>query len=934
MKKFFKSGLALLLSLIAVVSVSAQQVMPVDTAVVVGKLPNGLTYYIRHNETPKGQADFYIAQKVGSILEEEHQRGLAHFLEHMCFNGTEHFPGNSLVDWLETKGVEFGRDLNAYTSIDETVYNISNVPVSNTAVQDSCLLILHDWACALTLDPEEIEAERGVIHEEWRRSMSGQMRLLEKLLPVVYAGNKYGSRLPIGTIDVIDNFPREAIVEYYSKWYRPDQQGIIVVGDIDPVYIEGKIKELFSHISMPINPAKREYLSVEDNPGTIYAIGSDPEQTNSMVEISFKFEPMVPREFRNTDQAYVVNYMTSVVPMMLNARLRDLANTPDCPFAHAQVGIGDFWLSSSKEALSLTVVGKGGDIRPAVEAAYRELLRAVRGGFTITELERVNAEILSNYQKAYDERNTTHNDKYSKELVRAFIDNEAIPGIEIDKMMMEQIVANVPVQALNGLLPQLVTNDNRVLMALFPEAEGVVVPTEEEFAAVIAGVEAEEIEPYKEEVRTDPLIPNLPAPGKIVSEQALDQWGATELTLSNGVKVIVKTTDYKDNEIMFQAIAKGGYSGLDVAPETVVFAEYGMSVSGLGAYTNSDLKKYMMGKQAGVSMNFTSYTRSLSGNSTVGDLPTLMELIYAGMTEFTIFPDEFAAIQNSLKGILAQQEANPQFVFQKLATSVLYKAGTEQMVTVDIVEKANSQAIVDYVRAMVANAKDFTFTFVGDIDMATFRPLVEQYIATLPTDGKSIEYAQKADNEVVLGNNVTTESTKMETPQTWAYYVYSAELPYTVENRQLLDVAATVFSNRLLKKVREEMGATYSIGAYGTMERTSKNNTTVVTAFPTSPEQAAAVQEAIEAIVEDMKTNITEDEIASIKEISVKNQIAAYEKNNAWSSAISSVQLNGVDTFNGAVDVINSIKAADVAKFWKELIEKNNRQIILLNPAQ
>ncbi len=412
MKKIILRGLAVLVALVAAAgSMTAQAPaqmppLPADPALRTGVLDNGLTYYIRHNETPKGQADFYIAQKVGSILEEDHQRGLAHFLEHMCFNGTENFPDKNLINWLESVGVKFGQNLNAYTSIDETVYNISNVPVARQSVQDSCLLILHDWSCALTLDPKEIDAERGVIHEEWRQSNVGSMRALEGLLPLMYPDNRYGYRLPIGTMEVVDNFPPKALVDYYHKWYRPDQQGIIVVGDIDVDYIEGKIKEMFSHIKMPENAAERVYIPVEETPGTIYAIGKDKEIQTPSVDLFFKSDALfVPREYRNTQMYFPISFMTSMIEQMLNNRLAELTNKPETEFAHASVDIGDYFLSKTQGALSLSVYPKDTDVVPALTQAYRELLRAARSGFTVGEYERARAEFLSRVEKQYDQRN-------------------------------------------------------------------------------------------------------------------------------------------------------------------------------------------------------------------------------------------------------------------------------------------------------------------------------------------------------------------------------------------------------------------------------------------------------------------------------------------------------------------------------------------------
>ena len=558
MRKTFNFLFLLLGMVLLSTMAQAQQMpsLPVDTAVRIGKLPNGLTYYIRHNETPKGQASFYIAQKVGSILEEDDQRGLAHFLEHMCFNGTKNFPGNEVVSWCESVGIKFGQNLNAYTSIDETVYNISNAPVARESVQDSCLLILHDWANDLLLEDEEIDKERGVIHQEWRRSMVGQMRILENLLPKIYPNSRYGYRLPIGTMEVVDNFPYKALRDYYEDWYRPDQQGIIVIGDIDVDRIEKKIIEIFSEIEMPTNPKERVYYPVEDTPGTIYAIGRDKEQSNAIIELLFKTEAF-PDTLKGTLAYFMQDYMISMMTSMLNSRFNDMTAKPDAPFAMAGASYGEFFVAKTKDAFSVSGIAKGNDIKPVLEAIYREVLRAQRGGFTASEYERARSEYLSRLETLYKDRANRESDRYAQEYVRHFIDNEPIPGIEYEYQTMNLLANQIPVEYINMLLPELITADNRVVLALLPEKDDFLFPTEEELAAVMTTVDGETIEAYVDEVNTDPLIAELPAPGKIIAESHNDTWDATEWTLSNGAKVIVKKTDFKDDEVLFNAIALG-----------------------------------------------------------------------------------------------------------------------------------------------------------------------------------------------------------------------------------------------------------------------------------------------------------------------------------------------------------------------------------------
>ncbi len=941
MKKFILRGLAALTLLLSGASMTMAQEMqqlPQDPALVTGKLDNGLTYYIRKNATPKGQADFYIAQKVGSILEEDNQRGLAHFLEHMCFNGTTNFPEKGIINWLESVGVKFGYNLNAYTSVDETVYNISNVPVSRTSVQDSCLLILHDWSCDLTLDPKEIDAERGVIHEEWRRSNVGSMRVLEQLLPTIYPDNRYGYRLPIGTMEVVDNFPAQALVDYYHTWYRPDQQAIIVVGDIDPTYIESKIKEIFSPIPMPANAKERIYFEVEDTPGTIYAIGKDKEVKAGEVMMMFKTETMVPREMRNTQLFFAVNYMTTMVQRMLNNRLSELAKKPDTDYASASVYISDFFLAKTKEALTLNVTGKGNDILPGFAEAYREVLRATQHGFTVGEYERARAEFISSIEKEFDSRDDRENDSYSKEYVRLFVDNIPAPGIAVEKQLYDQYANVFTVDQINTLLPQLVTDDNRIVVAILPENDTYVVPTEEQFVATVNAIDDETLEAYKDEMRTDPLIPNLPKAGKITSSRKLAEWNATEYTLSNGVKVIVKPTEFAKNEIYFDAIAVGnGTSTVDPAlAATVKFMPYALSRHGLNDYTNSDLQKYLQGKQANVGFTADSYLREVEGNTTIKDLPTLMELIYATFTGMNITADEFAAMQSSIKGIVANQESNPEYLFGKNLMKALFKAPAKQAITSADIEAAKLDETLAITRKMLANAADYTFVFTGNIDEATFLPLMEQYIATLPADAAKASKTIVTDPafEPAPGNDTVVNTTEMQTPQSWVFIATFGKTDYTAKNKLLASIAGQILSKRLLNKIREEMGATYSIGASSSLSRYGETNTVLQIPFPMKPEMKDEALAAIKDMVFAMTSDVTAEELNPVKEFMVKSANESLEKNEDWAGAIAATQINGVQTFTNAVETLNEITVEDVQNFMKQLLDQGNYRVILLDPEK
>lgn len=940
MKKIFSRLLLVFIGVVTFATTASAQMtdpLPLDPAVRKGTLPNGLTYYVRHNETPKGQADFYIAQKVGSILEEENQRGLAHFLEHMCFNGTENFPGNQIVSWLETKGVKFGRDLNAYTSIDETVYNINNVPVANEAVQDSCLLILHDWADGLLLLPEEIDKERGVIHEEWRMRNVGQQRLMEQLAPTVYPGSKYGYRLPIGTMEVVDNFKPQALRDYYEAWYRPDQQGIIVVGDIDVDRIENKIKEMFSPIKMPADAKERVYEAVPDNAETIYAIGADPEMDNARAMIFFKSD-VIPVEMRNSMVYEIQQAVTSLATMMLNNRLDEITASPDAPMAAAGSFYGNFYLSKTKDALTGVVIGKDGDILNGLKSVYREILRAKRGGFTVSEYDRAREELLSRLEKQYNNREKTENNTYVQEYVRNFIDNEPATGIEFEYQTAKMILPQLPVDVINQAFNELVSDSNRIVMVMMPEKEGFAVPTVDQVKQAMAEVDAEDIAAFVDEVKAEPLIANLPAPGKVVSTRELPEWGAVEWTLSNGAKVVAKHTDFKADEIVMDAQALGGTSIYpDSYNETLVALPMMLQQYGLGTYTYKDLQKYLQGKQCGVSMSFDTYVRDISGNSTPKDLKTMMELLYSNFTQFNLSADELQATKNTMIGVLHNQETNPQYIFGADLSKALYSNSRNYVVCTASIEAAKLDQITKIVKDATANAADYTFYFVGNFDPAQLQTLCEQYIATLPGDAAKAQTKLPEFNPALglqKGDKLTKFTAPMQTPQTFAAVVEFAKMPYTAKNALLASIAGQILTQRLLTTVREDMGAVYSISAQGRMSRTSIENAVMQSAFPMKPEMQDQVLEVIAKEFANMESNVKTEELNKVVEYMVKDATENLEKNNSWINGMSGAAINGVDTFNGKVDLLKTLTVADVQNYVKELNAQGNYRVILLNPEE
>ncbi|MBU3839269.1 MAG: insulinase family protein [Candidatus Phocaeicola faecigallinarum] len=917
------------------VAVRAQQMppVPVDKEVRIGKLDNGLTYYIRHNEYPKNQVDFYIAQKVGSILEEDNQRGLAHFLEHMCFNGTKNFPGNSMIKWLESVGVKFGYNLNAYTSIDETVYRISSVPTERIGVQDSCLMILSDWADGLLLEGKEIDEERSVIHEEWRSQLPPNMRIMEKLLPEIYPDSRYGHRLPIGTMEVVDNFPHQALRDYYEKWYRPDLQGIVVVGDIDVDRIEGKIKEMFSKIEKPVNPAERVYYPVSDNEKPIVAFGSDKEQSNYVAQIMFKYDAL-PDSLKGTMADVTTAYLLDMAQMMLQIRLNEQGQKADAPFALAETIHGEFLMSKTKQAFLLAMIPKGNSFDEGLKAVYREALRAKRGGFTATEYARCRTEYLSQLEKAYNNRNQQENKTLAESYVRNFIDKKPIPGIETEYQMMSMIVNQIPVEAVNQVFSQIVSDKNMVVLGMMPERDGESCPKDEDILALLSQVEAENIAPYVDNVKDEPLVSELPAAGKVVKENLLSDFGAKEWILSNGAKVVLKKTDFKADEIYMMAVAKGGTSvyGNDKAAD-LMFMPAVLEQHGLGNFTNSDLTKLMAGKQVSLKVAFEDYVRSLYGNTTPKDLKTYMEMIYMTFTGLTVTPDEFAAMQNLYKGLIQNQEQNPSFVFQKKVQEFLYTSPNKQVFGVSDIEKANRDNILSIIHEQLANAADFTFVFSGNFDEAELKTLVEQYIASLPSvKGKKQELKYNSAVEIKSGSEEKDFTMKMEVPQGSAAVIISGKMPYSFKNRLMASMSAQIISTRLLNEVREKEGAVYSIYTQGSQDRLSEVSVTYQTIFQVKPEKKDRALEIIRSEFEKLTKETPAEELDKVKEFMVKQYAENEHTNSYWCSMIAGNELKPAEVFAQAEKAILSVTPKELSEYVNKVMKQNNYRVLVMMP--
>ena len=922
---------------------SMAQSMPIenDPSVRTGKLPNGLTYYVKQNNWPEHRVNFYIAQRVGSLQEEESQRGLAHFLEHMAFNGTEHYPGNGVIDYTRSLGVEFGRDLNAYTSVDQTVYNINDVPSTRVSALDSCLLILKDWSNGLLLEGDEIDKERGVIHEEWRVRSSASQRMFERNLEKLYPGSKYGKRMPIGLMSVVDNFKYNEIRDYYHKWYRPDNQAIVVVGDIDVDRTEAKIKELFGAIPAPAADAAQVVdVEVPDNKEPIIVVDKDKEQQMNIIQVMYKTDPL-PNEMKSDISYMLMKYAIDMACTMLDKRLDEKSQDPDCPYMQAGAGYGNYIFAKTKDCFQLFIAPKEGKTNEAVKAVTEEALRASQHGFTATEFARVKDDYMSNLEKQYNNRNQINNDRFGREYCAHYLNNEPYPSIEWTYQMMNMIAPNVGVEMVNQLMAQMMptTDENLVVLNFNPDKEGVALPAESELMGAINAAQEAKLEAYVDNVKDEPLMTVMPKPGKIVKETENKQLGFKELILSNGAKVILKPTTFKDDEIRYKAVSKGGsslYGPEDWANCQMFDAVIGMS--GLGNFSSNELQKALAGKNANVDLSMSTTRESLSGNSTKKDLETMFQMNYLYFTSIKKDEKAVTSLLNMLETQLKNKSTVPMAIFGDSVKNTIYNhSWRERPFNAENVKDINYDRVLEIAKERTANAADFTFYFVGSFDEATIKPLIEQYIASLPAKkGQAEDF--KEVTQLATGNVVNEFIQKMETPQATAVMMWHSSLaPYTMDNDIKADITGQVLETLLLKKVREDEGAAYSPNGYAGMSMIGKKPfIQSVASISMKPEKKDIVLNIMrESLNEIANGQVEADALQKIKEKMLKDYDTNAKSNGSWINMLNTYNDYNLDLFNGYKEAVNKVTAADISNFVKtQLLSAKNRIEVIMLPQE
>ncbi len=926
--------------LLIVVSLVAQpqgKILPIDKNVRYGKLANGLTYYIRHNALPEKRAGFYIAQKVGSMQEDDSQLGLAHFLEHMAFNGSANFPGRKkVVSFVENNGGQFGVNINAYTSYDETVYNLSDIALSDNTAIDSCLLILHDWSGFLTLDNAEIDKERAIIKEEWRTRNNTQFRLSNKLFSIFFEGSKYANRAPIGSMDIVENFKYQELKDYYHKWYRPDLQGIIAVGDFDAAEVEQKLKTIFADIPPCANTAKRVYYPVPNNKKPQVAIITDPEATSTSVAVYFKHEP-IANKLRMTDSAIYQSLLGIVASQCLSNRLSDISRKSDAPFVNAGVSVGNFMIATTKNSWTLSAIPKEGEIQNALTEILRENMRAYTHGFTNSEIERIKSSLLASYESMYNNRNKQNSSNYISEYVRSFLNQEPIPGIEVEYNLVKDLLPAINPQTVKAYMHEIISRNNIAVAIAGPEKEKVVYPNEKTVNKIIERSFIETTTPLVEEEAPSTLIEKLPAKGKVVDITTDEKWGTTNWTLSNGMKVILKKTDYKDDQIILTGISGGGMVQFpDSDAVNANFINDVVGLGGLASFSNSDLKKILIGKSAAASASVSLTTQGVRGVSSIKDLETLFQIVYLQLTAPRKDEEAYSIYTTQLKRQLEDASKNPHAMMNDTISSTMYGNNPRiRNIKPDDVDKLNYDRVLQMYKTSFSNPAALTIILVGTIDETSVKPLVEQYLASLPQANQTKAQADESYYWIKKGSYAKTVYANMQTPKASVFNMYSGKIQRNLKNSLTLDLFKQVLDIMFTQNVREDEGGTYGVNTSIACNRFPEGLTTLQIMYDTDIAKLERIKPIVNACVTQIaQDGVTPDVLNMLFDYMLKRVETAWKTDDYWASFLSTYYFYGEDNNSDYISTLKSITSDDIKNIASELLKQDNFIEVIMIPEK
>lgn len=909
--------------------------LPQDPELRKGVLPNGLTYYIRHNAKPENQANFYIFDRVGAIQEEDLQIGLAHFLEHMAFNGTENFPDKNMINYLESIGVKFGANLNAWTAMEQTQYMMNSVPLTDPTVVDNVLMILHDWAYYISLEEEEIDNERGVIIEELRTRNDASWRIREKSAPYLYGDTRYAQRNIIGTEDRLKNFTYDELRDFYHRWYNTTNQCIVVVGDFDVDEMEQKVIATMSDIPAVENPEPIAYIPIPANEKPAIGIFTDPELTESSVEFIARREAW-PTELNNTLAYELYSIIDSFIATIVNERLLDIAQQPGAPFIGAGYYGGQ--ITQSMELIEVYAQPREGEALRAFEAIYAEYEKVRRYGFTQSEFERAQTNILRRNQQAYDRRNDRRHDEFVGRYTSNFQKGTPIYGAEEEWQIDSMLIANMDLNTINAVAQQeRFLPTNHVVLMSQPEKEGLAVPTVEEVEAVIAAVNAAELKPYEESGEKKPLIPaKTKLKGSKVKTTSTDAFGHTIWTLKNGVKVVLKPTDFKADEIVMNAIVKGGSSlladaDMPMADQLTTF----MSYQGVGEFSMTDLKKQLAGTAVGVGPFMAGSSHGMSGSCSPKDLETMLQLVYLYGTSPRFDEGAFNLVKEQLVQAYANVESDPNYAMQRELFAQLYdKPNRQKAWGVADMEALSFEQYQRVYKELFSNPDDMTFFFVGNFKEAELKPLVEKYLGSLPKTKETLTYNPENLIGYQKGDREHRFSVAMEMPKTTIYYILSGEMEVNLKNKITLSVLDQLLDIRYTKSIREEMGATYGVSSSGQLSNLpSHPDYMLIIGFDTQYEISDKARAALIPEIEKIAAEgATEEELSKIKGYMLKTRADALKQNGSWMSWMTSREMNGVDMTTGYEEIVTNLTSDDLKAMAAKILADGNQLRLMMDP--
>lgn len=899
--------------------------LPFDPHVVTGKLPNGITYYLRHNEEPKDRASFFIIRNAGALLEEDDQDGLAHFLEHMAFNGSKNFPGNSIIPTLERHGISFGGNLNAYTNQNETVYNISDVPTADESLIDTCLLILHDWSYYLTLDPKDIDEERGVITEEWRSRNNSSSRLSKQEMAVIFKGSQYAVRDVIGDLNVIQTFKPETLRDFYHKWYRTDLEAITIVGDFDVQKMEEKIKKVFSSIPAIEDPAPRPFFDIPSHEDTYFCLATDKEATSSDVEYLRIFRG---KEYDGKGYATYQDLknilMMSFYNSMMRERIGEIIQSGEAPYMRASVGM--YKMVRGYYLYSIKATAKPNEEKEALIGALEEHERVFQHGFTENELERAKTNILTALESMAKEKDKTHNDLYAQEIQAYFLENEPIIYIDDYLAAVKEILPTITVQEVSDQVKKWWQADNRSIVISGP-SEGVTHLSEQEARNIIAETEGKEVAAYEDNSVNGHLIEQEPAGSTITKIKELPEFQAEEWTLGNGAKVIYRKADFEKDNVLLTAYSPGGsslYSDTEILPAAANAGQLA-SAYGLGHFDEIALGKLLTGKQASCDVAIDNLYENVEGTSTPKDFETMMQLLYLRFTAPRFDSTAHQVIIERNLIYAKQIEGQPQTIIRDSLSSISANYSPRlQLFNDKYVGKLTLDRIEKTYRDRICDASDFIFFIVGNVDKDTAKVMAEKYIGAIPSLNRSEKWIDRKVR-VPKGKVEKIIDVPMETPKSSVVVSFNKEMKYNLKDSYVISLLGNILTTRYLKTIREEAGGTYSVGASGSATREPYNNYNMFMSFECDPEKAEELKPLLyQEIDRVMEEGVTQDELDKVVKNTLKEAEQSKPHNAYWLSTLVTYYKTGINMNDpkNLENLVSSITPKDLQHFAKKFFPK------------